>query len=339
MAAIGANEQNKKVAVPPDQYKGKTKRPKTRDPAQEAQDKALAQQRADQLAAERRAIARDNADRARSGRRMLRQADNMNAQARSLQDALKYSFGRNLRQGLDDVLLNLQQQRDQMLLGSKERATQLRLQGAEAEMATGDTAAMGLSNMVRERYDALTGLITQGAGETDSMRAMLMSARNWHANAAENNRGYYDTMRSINASATDLNVDTRTGLANMYMAAEGERDRLWQDYRNKRAESFTQLGNIRGQQADYYEQAREMGVKPKNKDALGNIKEQGQDAYADATSEMGQSYKQRPLPKWVEKYQVIGQQQARQSNTNLAAAVTIDKAQKAEGASLRRWDG
>jgi hypothetical protein len=41
----------------------------------------------------------------------------------------------------------------------------------------------------------------------------------------------------------------------------------------------------------------------------------------------------------VKNYQGQAQVAARVQNTNLASAVTIDKAEKAEGASLRRWEG
>jgi hypothetical protein len=145
-------------------------------------------------------------------------------------------------------------------------------------------------------------------------------------------------MRTVNTGLTDLNVDTKTALQNMYGAAEAEKDRLWENYYTKRSDTATQLGNIRGQQADYYDMAREMGVKA----PFGSIRDNNaskSSAYDLAAAEAGKSYKQRPLPSWVENYKGAAQVKSRQSNTNLAAAVTIGKAEKAEGASLRRWEG
>lgn len=170
------------------------------------------------------------------------------------------------------------------------------------------------------------------------MRALLLSARNWQGNVQESNRSYFDTMRSINSGITDLNADTQTALANAHRDAESQREAAFQDYYNKRTESFTQLGNIRGQQADYYAMAKEMGVNPP-KGAERKAKTGMKAGYDSATTESGQSYKQGALPNRMKNYKPAAEQTAQRQNTNLAAAVTIDKAEKAEGASLRRWEG
>lgn len=329
------------IQVAPDQTAPNTKGPKIVDPI----DKQLAEQRAAekralaaQLAAEKRANARADADKRKTGRRYLKQAANMEVQAKALQKAIHDSFGKNRDQNLADVSKNLNDQLTMLKEGHSLRSQQFLGAARDTEKATGDSAAGAFSNMVRERRDALSGLVEQGAGETDSMRAMLMSARNWHANATENNRGYYDTMRSVNTGISDLNVDTKTAMQNAYGTAEGEKDRIWSDFYAKRSESATQLGNIRGQQADYYAMAGEMGVKaPKGAEA-GSLKGMG-GAYNLASTEAGKSYKQRQLPTWVKNWDGTAQVKTRQSNTDLAAAVTIDKAEKPEGASLRKWEG
>ena len=164
-----------------------------------------------------------------------------------------------------------------------------------------------------------------------------MSARNWNANAAESNRAYFDSMRSINTGIVDLNLDTKSALAGAATSAEGERDRIWQEYYNNRGQAFTQLGNVLGQQADYYAQAKEMGVKPPKgaeKEAEAAMKK----AFADSSIEAGKGYTQQALPEWISGFTGQEQLQARQSNTELAAAVTMDKVAKAEGATLRKWE-
>ena len=208
--------------------------------------------------------------------------------------------------------------------------------GADTERASSDAAERGFSNLVRERQDSLTSILEQGAGETDAMRALVMSARNWHSNAAENNRTYFDSMRNINAGITDLNVDTQSALANAARTAEGARETVWQDYYDRRGQAFTQLGNVLGQQAEYYAQAKEMGVNPP-KGAESAAEKAMKDAFNNATIESGKSYTQQGLPEWISRYQGQDQLQARQSNTNLGS-VEFEKMAKAEGATLRKWD-
>jgi hypothetical protein len=190
---------------------------------------------------------------------------------------------------------------------------------------------------VRERADTLSNILEQGAGETDAMKAMLMSARNWSSNAGEANRAYFDSMRSINTGIVDLNLDTKSALAGAATSAEGERDRIWQEYYNNRSQAFTQLGNVKGQEADFYAQAKEMGVKPK-KGAEKDAEDAMAKAFKDAAVESGKGYTQQALPEWISGFTGQEQLQAKQSNTELAAAVTMDKVAKAEGATLRKWD-
>jgi hypothetical protein len=319
-------------------------RPKTvvpEDPNKAARDQAAdlaAQARADALAAEKRANARADADKRRAGKRYLSGAQNLEGQARAIENALKTQFGKNLKSNLADVGLNLKQQVDVLTSGAKARGAQFVATARDNEKATADALMGSAQNMTRERADAMAQLVQQGAGETDTMRSMLMAARNMQANASEANRSYFDTVRSINTGITDLNVDTKTALSNMYMSAEQERDRLYTDYYSRRGEAYTQLGNIRGQQQDLYEQAGEMGVKA-GKGEMAQTEKQRDTAYGNASKEIGNDYKQKPLPDWVKNYKGQGKVAERQSNTNLAAAVTIGKAEKAEGASLRRWEG
>jgi hypothetical protein len=269
---------------------------------------------------------------------MLSQAGNLEAQAAALQNALKYGFSKNLRQNLDDVANAYNRQSYLIKDGAAKRGSQLEASAKENQMAANANENQSLSNMVRERQDAMQGILEQGAGETDTTRAMLMAARNMVANQAESNRAYFDTSRSINQSVTDLNVDTKTALGNAFGSLEAERDRLYQDYYNRRSETFTQLGNIRGQQADYYAQATEMGVSP-GKTKTAKAKTGMQAAYNYATAEAGKSYKQAALPSGIKNWEGTKQQATRRTNTDLGNAVTIDKAEKAEGSSLRRWEG
>ena len=209
--------------------------------------------------------------------------------------------------------------------------------GQNAEMDTGRVLEAGISNTVRERQEAMTQLLANGAGETDAMRAMLMAARNWQANAGEANRAYYDTMASTNAGITDLSLDTETAMANAWRGAESEKDRLWKEYYKSRADTHTSSRDIYNQMLAHYRTAEAYDVEPK-KGRKKAAKEGMADEANAAAVEMSKSYRQKKLPGWISGYSAGPQLAARQSNSNLASAMTIEPTVKSEGASLRRWE-
>jgi hypothetical protein len=286
--------------------------------------------------AEKRAVARENAAKKKAGKRYLESAANLELQAKALRHALKIDFAKARNNNLADVSLVLSQNLSALKAGAALRGADLLGTASDTQKATADTAEAGVSNAIRERQDTLTGILTQGAGETDTLRAMVMSARNWQENASENNRTYFDSIRSINSGITDLNVDTKNALIESNTNAEAERDRIWQNFYDRRSETFTQLGNVKGQQADYYAQAKEMGAKPKKGVEKASEKAM-KNAFMDAALEAGKSYTQKALPKWISDYKGTEQVKAAQSNSNLAAAMVLDPVEKAEGATLRKW--
>ncbi|HEU5107649.1 MAG TPA: hypothetical protein VFT95_03650, partial [Micromonosporaceae bacterium] len=143
------------------------------------------------------------------------------------------------------------------------------------------------------------------------------------------------SMRSIGTGMADLNVDTRTSMQNSALALEAERDRLWQDFYNKRSETYTQLGNTLGQQADYYVSAEENDVSSGGKRQAA--KTSSEEAFMNAARETGRSYQQQGVPQWLQEWKGIEAPQARQANTDLAAAVKFEPLGAPEGASLRGW--
>ena len=194
----------------------------------------------------------------------------------------------------------------------------------------------GIANAFRERADSLGAILEQGAGETDAAKAMLMAARNWQSNASDANRAYFDTINTVNSSITDMNVDTKHGMNQQWTGAEAAKDEVWQTFYNNRGQAFTQLGNILGQQADLYAQAKEMGVKPK-KGAEKKAEDAMKKAFKDSAVEAGKGYTQQTAPESISGYQGQELVKARQGNSNLAAAMTFDEVAKAEGATLRKW--
>ena len=319
-AAAGLSSTSGGIGLPPDPDQHTNNRPPTKKPGPAVDPNAAARAEA-------------NAAMARAGNRYASQAANLDPQIASLTHALTVAFKQSLDQNLGDLDALLAEQFDLLKEGGTERAAEFVNSAKDTSKATAAKQESSFSNLVRERQDSLTGILEQGAGETDALRAMVMSARNWHGNAQEANRAYFDTMQSINQGITDLNVDTRTALSNTHNQTETERERLWQDYYNRRSESFTQLGNLYTQQADYRDMAKEQKVG----EGGGGVKTQAEKAYMDAAKEAGLSYTRQGLPSWIKGYEAQKRLDTKVGNTNLASAVTVEPYGKAEGATLRSW--
>jgi hypothetical protein len=287
-------------------------------------------------AAEARADKKQKARDKKAGQKYLEQAENLSAQAKAIRQALDIDLASARDNNLGDISRSLNESLTALRSDADRRAKTFLTAAADSEKATGDTAERGISNAVRERQDTLTNILEQGAGETDAMKAMLMSAKNWQANAAENNRAYFDTINTVNAGINDMNIDTKQAMAGQWSGAEAARDEVWQTFYNNRGQAFTQLGNVLGQQADFYASAKEMGVKPK-KGAEKAAEDAMKKAFKDSAVESGKGYTQQATPEEITGY--TGQEliRAEQSNSKLEAAMTFDQVAKAEGATLRKW--
>lgn len=305
---------------------------------------------------ERRAVARENAAKKKAGKRYLDQASNLEAQAKALRFALKKSYKGALKQNLGDVNRVLKQQQGLVREGYRARRGALAGADRDNEMAAAGQSGANMTNLARERSSALSETAALGAGESDTLRSMSMSLRNWTANQSDVQRSYSDTLRSINSSRVDLNIDTKTAFANNQLQAQGDKEQLWTNYYDRRSESLTQLGNIRGQQADYFAMAKEMGVgglgKPKK--AGGGKKGQfshtpvrnqaqatkaSEKAFMAAARASGQSWKNPGLSKGVKNWDGRGpfKETNNFSNSALLNSTDLGGTKRPEGATLRKW--
>lgn len=107
-----------------------------------------------------------------------------------------------------------------------------------------DATFANLSNRARERQDLVTQALSQGAGESDVLRAQLQALRNWSANQADVNRAFFDTRSSINAGITDLNNQTRTGMINEELATNAARASRWDDYYEATGKTYSDMANL-----------------------------------------------------------------------------------------------
>ena len=270
--------------------------------------------------------------RKKAGQRYLEQARNLQAQADALRYALKHSYKDALRTKLQNVNEVLKGQDKALMQGYRDRVASLAgsVEDNEKAQATQTQAAAG--NRIRERNNALGEAMAQGAGESDALAAQVMSLRNWQANQSEIQRSLFDTMRSINSSLTDLNVDTKTGRINLESQALADKEMLWTNYYNQRAESFTQLGNIKGQQADYLDMAKEYGV------GKGGGPGAAKKAFMQAAKESGKAWDSPGISKKLKRWDGRDAFEASGGGeSRLAAAPTVDLGERPEGATLRKW--
>jgi hypothetical protein len=186
-----------------------------------------------------------------------RQAKNLEAQATALKHALRTDLKKGLLQQLKDITQSRRQQSKVIREGYQLRYGALAEADENNDKAEAGASQGNLLNAARERNMAVSEAMAQGAGESDTLATMMMSLKNWEANQGEIQRGYFDTLQSINSSLTDLNVDTKTALMNNHIQANADKEQLWTNYFNQRSELYTQLGNTRGQQADLFAQAHE----------------------------------------------------------------------------------
>jgi hypothetical protein len=209
-------------------------------------------------AAQARADAKERKAQGKAARKYIDQATTLNQQVRALQAALGgKGFIKALNQRLRNVTLVANQQDAALVHDFRSRYGALKDTFTDNEKAAGAQTFAALGNRGRERANALSEAMAQGAGESDMLRTQQMSLRNWNANQNEVSRSYHDTLTSINSSLVDLTADTRTARINMASQANADRSSLWTDYYSQRSETLTQLGNVRGQQAEFYGLANE----------------------------------------------------------------------------------
>lgn len=284
-------------------------------------------------------------------RNLLSQAKILADQAASLRRALGND---GFRAALNTRLANIQKdltQQDQLLMeGYNDRVSSLEGASKDNDAAASDQSQANLSNRARERTNALSQAMSQGAGESDALRAEQMSLRSWEANQGEISRGFHDTLRSIRSSLADLNVDTKTARANLYLQAGEDRETAWQNFYTQQGDTWTNLGNIYGQAANTLGQADVLGTgRGKGKEWLSPgevaVTKKGnaaaaRDAFNKAAKFAGKAYADPGVPASVMGWE--GTSDVSSSGYLGSSAYQQDDdapaRKRPEGASLRKWE-
>lgn len=256
-------------------------------------------------------------------------AQRQNENTRAAADA-KHSLLASFGTARDTKLKNIQtslQQSDLTLLDNY-RTSLLGLDDTrrDNEMAESDSSYANILNAMRERSDIMTEVASQGAGETDILRASLQALRNFDSNQNDINRSFFDTQTSVNRAVTGLNTETVTSRKNLYDRAEDDRESAWANYYNQVADTWTEILNIENSNANI------------DSDTSVAYNKQYGGAAQEAAKAAASSYQKAAFDQALTKWDSQGEAKERQLASNKAQVVNLGGPMKRpEGATLRRW--
>lgn len=281
-------------------------------------------------------VAREKHYRHLAAVRYAEQAQIMQQQARALRVALgKRGFRAALQQKLANVNLVTRQQDRELVDSYHDRVSSLETSDSDNQKAASAQTYANLSNAGRERANALSEAMAQGAGESDVLRAQGMALRNWDANQSEVNRGFFDTQSSINSALNDLTIDTRTGRMNVALQANADKELLYSNYYDRRSETLTTLGNTLGQMAEYYSLANEQEAAKKYRAQSKELSDKSGHAYTNASLASGQAWENPGVPKKIRRWDGHDDfEDGMNPNQFQRQDVALDRP---EGAQLRSW--
>ena len=288
-------------------------------------------------AAEARALKRENEAKRKASEKYIKQAETLNEQAQALRKALTVGFRHALNIRLGNVSRVLGGQDAILVEGYRKRVGSLEGAVEDNQKAEAAGTFANLGNRGRERANAVSEAMLQGAGETDTLRAQQASLRNWSANQMETNRGFYDTLRSVNSSLTDLNIDTKTARTNLATEANADREQLWNSFYAQKSEAYTALGNIRGQQAELYGLANEAVASKNTRRRLSQMENLMGGAFDSATAASSSAWRNPGIPKRLREWEGAKNFEGQQNMSLYRNAQTDIGPKRPEGATLRAW--
>lgn len=286
------------------------------------------------LAAQRKA-------QAAAAQRYMDDAAALAGQIRSLRKGLNVTFLQGLEARMKNIKLEWKRSDADLLSGYRKRYGSFEGAAKDNEKAAAGQGYQNATNRGRERANALSEAMLQGAGESDVLRSQEMSLRNWDANQGEITRGFFDTLRSVNTGLTDLNVDTKTARLNAWSGMQDDREMTYNAYQAQRSEALTQLGNLLGQQGEYYGLANEQQGSKRARRLRKKAENQADKAFMQSANALGDAYEEPGTPKWLRKWDGkpqfgaggMGDSTYREG---LAQQAPTDLS-RPEGATLRSW--
>ena len=186
------------------------------------------------------------------------------------------------------------------------------------------------SNRSRERQSLLEQAASQGAGETDQLRAVVQAFENADANQLEVQTSFADTLSSIRSSLTGMNSNTENARRNAWGQREDSRSQAWNDFYKNHSQTWTDIQRTAAQNtntdSDYSN--------------AFNANFNGHDPVAEAARYAGVQRKwEAPddefTSMWGGKRDTIGKES---NTTQLSAMTRLGPVKKAEGSDLRKWN-
>lgn len=188
--------------------------------------------------------------------------------------------------------------------------------------------AANITNRARERTALLSQAASQGAGETDQLRAQIQAFLNSDANQQEIDRSFFDTQRSINSQIAGAASQAETSRRSAWAQNQEAKGSAWNEYWKNVGDIWTNIQRTGAQNtnvdSDYSE-----GF---------NANYGGNDPVARAAENAGRAYKtEEKDDEFFKQGRPLGRK-SKTTSSERAGATTIKAPKAAEGATLRgRW--
>ena len=202
--------------------------------------------------------------------------------------------------------------------------------GDANEQDEASKTAANIANRARERMSLLEQAASQGAGETDQLRAQLQAFQNFDNNANEITRSFYDTQRSLNSQINNANSQAESSRRSAWQQNQESVISAESEYNKNISDTWTNIQRTAAQNtnidSDYSE------------GFTADFK--GKDPVKEASRLIGRvpTAKEKD-EKWYSDFKGRrGERDRTTSATNRAASTTIKAPKAAEGATLRgKW--
>jgi len=189
-------------------------------------------------------------------------------------------------------------------------------------------SAANVTNRARERTALLSQVLSQGAGETDAMRAILQAFANFDANQAGITGTFYDNERNINAQIAGANSQASTSRRSAFEQLQSARAQAHNEYYKNYTDVWTNIQRTAAQNTNI----------DSDYSTAFNANFQGKDPVKEAARYAGLAYKRETKDdEYFDNFEGRREgQDTRLASVNRAASTTISGPRRAEGATLRR---
>lgn len=202
-----------------------------------------------------------------------------------------------------------------------------------AKINEGDETAKTFANRQnrsRERQSILEQAASQGAGETDQLRAIIQAFENADANQLEVTQSYYDSLTGINNSLGQANTSTENARRNAWGQKQDALSQAMNEYYKNYTQTWTDIQRTAANNTNVDSSAS----------VAFNANFNGYDPLTEATKYVGVVRKfedpdENVMKNWSIKEEKIGRETTPTQN---APMTRIGGIKAADGADLRKWN-